>query len=421
VLLLGMPAAAAAHEGVHHAEGSAHVLLTGWTADPATLIPLVIASAWYAAGVRRSIREHRNAAVPPVRIAAFVAGTVVLVLALQSPIDTLGEDLFSIHMIQHLLLMLAAPPLLVLSDCTMVFLRALPLSARKRVGGIWVRGGLHRLYEPVMHPVVVWMAFSAAFVFWHSPGPYQWALDNPAVHILEHLSFFVTSLAFWTIALPPRGHRRRLAHGPTLLFVISTAVLSGLPGALMIFSPRPLYPGHAQGVAHWGLTLMQDQQLAGLIMWIPAGGAYVAVAGIVFLQWLRESESRAVRLARRAAPLIVLMTLAGLILTGCNDSKASGIVNFGGDANRGARLIAQYGCGHCHTIPNIIHADGNVGPPLQRVGTRTYIAGVLNNTPDNMSLWIESPQKVVPGNAMPAMGIPHQDARDITAYLYTLK
>jgi cytochrome c len=113
--------------------------------------------------------------------------------------------------------------------------------------------------------------------------------------------------------------------------------------------------------------------------------------------------------------------LLGFVLTACDQGEAAGPVNFAGDARRGSQLIGQYGCGGCHDIPGIAGANGNVGPPLHRIGTRTYLAGFVRNSPENMTFWIREPQKVLPGNAMPSMGIPQNDARDITAYLYTLK
>ena len=116
-----------------------------------------------------------------------------------------------------------------------------------------------------------------------------------------------------------------------------------------------------------------------------------------------------------------LFVTAAVLVASCSQEKNDSIPNFGGDAKHGAALVARYGCGQCHDIPQITNANGNVGPPLHRIGTRTYIAGVLNNSPDNLALWIENPQAVVPGNAMPNMGISHQDSRDITAFLYTLK
>lgn len=120
-----------------------------------------------------------------------------------------------------------------------------------------------------------------------------------------------------------------------------------------------------------------------------------------------------------ADSLLVLLLTA--MLAGCEQGKATSADNFSGDPKQGADLVRNYGCGGCHTIPGIAGADGNVGPPLNRVGTRTYIAGFLHNSPDNMAFWIENPQKVLPGNAMPQMGIPAADARHIAAFLSTLK
>jgi cytochrome c2 len=116
-----------------------------------------------------------------------------------------------------------------------------------------------------------------------------------------------------------------------------------------------------------------------------------------------------------AAALLAMATAA------CEQGRAAGPDNFEGDARRGANLVEQYQCGACHDIPGIAGADGNVGPPLRRIGTRTYIAGFIRNSPDTMADWIEDPQRALPGNAMPTIGISQQDARDIAAFLYTLK
>ena len=117
----------------------------------------------------------------------------------------------------------------------------------------------------------------------------------------------------------------------------------------------------------------------------------------------------------------LIAALLALPAVACDNGKAAGPDNFVGDTRRGADLVKQYQCGSCHDIPGIASADGNVGPPLHRIGTRTYIAGYIQNSPDNMADWIEDPQRALPGNAMPRMGIPQKDARDIAAFLYTLK
>jgi cytochrome c len=124
--------------------------------------------------------------------------------------------------------------------------------------------------------------------------------------------------------------------------------------------------------------------------------------------------------AKPVVPLLIIPMLA-VALSGCGKSKAAGPDNFNGDPQRGAELVKNYGCGGCHDIPGIANAEGNVGPPLHRIATRTYIAGFLRNSPENMAFWIQDPQRVLPGNAMPQMGIPPNDARDIAAFLYTLR
>jgi cytochrome c2 len=109
-----------------------------------------------------------------------------------------------------------------------------------------------------------------------------------------------------------------------------------------------------------------------------------------------------------------------LALTACDQDEPK-VSDFGGDTRRGAALVAELGCGSCHTIPGIREARGRVGPPLDNIGERTIVAGLLPNTPDNLMRWLETPQSVVPGNAMPNMGLSDHDARDVAAYLYTLR
>jgi cytochrome c len=125
--------------------------------------------------------------------------------------------------------------------------------------------------------------------------------------------------------------------------------------------------------------------------------------------------------AVRALLLLLALACASLLLAGCDAKSEQGPPNFSGDPKRGKALIKQYGCGGCHLIPQIADAKGNVGPPLLHVGTRSYLAGFISNSPENMARWIQNPQKALPGNAMPQMGVSPQDSRDITAFLYTLK
>jgi cytochrome c2 len=322
-------------------------------------------------------------------------------------------------MLQHLLLIMVAAPLIAIGRPALVFLWAWPRAGRRLMGRIWAGLGLRRGVGGLMHPLVVWLLFSGIFVFWHFPRPYSWAFDNEAVHAAEHISFFVTALMFWTIVFEPDGHRR-LGYGPTLIFVTTTAVLSSLPGALMVLASEPLYRVHAAGVAAWHMTLLEDQQIAGVIMWIPAGSVYLAATCFIFVKWIAESD-RPLVLPRARSVLLPVLLLVVPFLSGCKDHGSQAIASSLGNPKRGIALIRKFGCGSCHTIPGVENADGVVGPPLIQVGRRIYIAGVLRNTPDNMVRWLRNPQAVVPGNAMPDMMITQPDAKDIAAYLYTLR
>jgi len=406
---------ASAHTG--HAEPALH-----WNFEAWVVITLTLASLAYARGWRRM----RGRAIGRTEAWCFAGGILSLILALQSPLDPLGEDLFSAHMAQHLMLMLVAAPLFVRARPLIVFLWAMPRAMRRWFGRWWSRGA-DRVFAVLTSPVSIWLWFCGLFAFWHIPGPYGWALRHEPVHVLEHLCFFVSAFAFWSLVIEPSG-RRRLGYGATLMFVATAAVLSGLPGALMVLTARPFYPMHAAGAARWGLSLIEDQQLAGLIMWIPAGFAYVVAILVLFVAWLRAAERRSEQRLRRAAAAAAGAVLL-LMLPGCEKvedllgllHKGPPPTSFGGDPRRGAKQIVEIGCGACHTIPGISGADALVGPPLDKMGRRVYVAGMLRNTPDNMIAWLRSPQRIVPGNAMPDMQLSDEQARDITAYLYTLK
>jgi putative membrane protein len=167
---------------------------------------------------------------------------------------------------------------------------------------------------------------------------------------------------------------------------------------------------------------MEDQQLAGLIMWVFAGFFYLCVIAWLFMKWLGEADhlDHAPRIIRICPPLVAALAL---MLGGCEAEPQSQtrVAKTYGDPTRGAALIVREGCGGCHVIPGIGNAEGVVGPPLAMVGRRVFIAGVLRNSPEAMILWLQHPQSVVPGNAMPEMNLSDRDAADITAYLMTLQ
>ena len=263
----------------------------GWNWDPWILTMLALAALGYIRGLSRMNRAVRSRIFGWVRCAAFAAGVATLFAALISPLDALDDQLFSAHMVQHLVLMMVAPPLLVAGRPAMAWLWAFRLSTRRAIGRLWIRTGLRTVAHALMAPIVVWLLCTAALWFWHLPGPYGWALASEPVHALEHTCFFLTSLMFWSLVLEPLS-RRRLDYGPALLFVATFGVQNGLLGALLTFAGHPLYVAYLPTTASWGMTPLEDQQLSGLIMWIPASLIHLVTLGILFVAWMHAAERR---------------------------------------------------------------------------------------------------------------------------------
>jgi cytochrome c2 len=226
-------------------------------------------------------------------------------------------------------------------------------------------------------------------------------------------------LFWWTVLERRHG---RLGWPGAVIALFTTAVHTGLLGALLTFSTRLWYPLYAPATAAWGLTPLEDQQLAGLIMWIPGGLAYVIAALALLASWLKEPGRVRPRIPVHVLPMLLLVA----VLTACSHEAGDALSPrqaaqlVGGDAARGRVALRQYGCGACHTVPGVVGADGLVGPPLAGIGGRAYIAGVLTNTPDHMVLWIVNPRGVDSLTAMPITGVGEREARDIATYLYTL-
>ena len=393
--------------------------------EPMAVCCLALPLVWYGLGVWRVAREVGLSRVTTAgRILAFLSGLAVMAVALLSPVDGVGDSLFWMHMVQHLLLTLVGPPLLVAGRPTVVFLWACPRPVRRRLGRLWSGVGLGKPVLALLDPRMVWLVFTANFLVWHLPGPFEFALGHEDIHELEHASFVLTGLMFWSVILAPAPrpgwNRQPIGFGARLLFLIGNGVLTGFPGALMVLAPRALYPIQALRSAEWGLSGLEDQQIAGAIMWVIGGFLYLCAGSWLFMRWLDEADRPVAATLRRAASLAPLLLLS-LSLAGCDDQPAqqqmSGLLPMHGDAQHGIQVMRDIGCGNCHTIPGFSGADGVVGPSLAGIGRRVFLAGVLRNTPANMILWLRTPQAVIPGNAMPNSGLSEKDARDIAVYL----
>ena len=277
---------------IAHAADS-HDLWHSWNLQPLLILGLAIAGGAYAFGVRRLWRDAGTGrGVTRWRVAAYAAGIVALAAALISPLDALGDSVFWGHMLQHLVLIVVAAPLLVAGSPLLPLLWVLDAGPRRRLGLWWNRARfLPGIVAVLTTPLVAWGLHVSTLWAWHLPSAYQAALESETIHAIEHLTFFGTALLFWWVALQPAG-RRRLNRGASVLYVITAGMQGGLLGALLTFAGAPFYPVQSAGAAAWGLTPIEDQQLAGLIMWLPAGLAYLSAAAGLFVAWVHLEEGR---------------------------------------------------------------------------------------------------------------------------------
>ena len=268
-----------------HARGP--VTFSDWEWQPAIVVPLMVSASLYTRGVARLWRDGRHRGVGAWQVVCFALGLLVTALGLLSPLHAISEQLFSAHMVQHELLMVLAAPLLVLGRPIVAMLWALPPGWRLRVGGLAHNQASRSLWTTLTRPVDAWLIHGVTIWIWHLPLLFQATLHSDVVHAAQHVSFVASALLFWwAIIHPPR----RAARGMSIVYLFTTAVHTGVLGALMSFARAPWYSQYASRSVAWGLTPLGDQQVAGMIMWIPASFAYLVAALLIAWRWLGESE-----------------------------------------------------------------------------------------------------------------------------------
>jgi putative membrane protein len=269
-----------------------------WGSDPGVIVSLVallllyaqgLAALWGNGQVGRGIKRWQGG--------CFALGWFSLVAAMVSPLHPLGRVLFTAHMVQHELLMLVAAPLLVLGRPMLVMMASIGRWRRawkflKPVARVERRA--HSLLRKTP-PAAAWIVHALALWIWHLPALFQAAVSNEAVHALQHFCFLGSGLIFWWAII--YGAKKRASYGAGVLYLFTTAAHSGVLGAMLTLGSAPWYPAYESTAPLWGMTALEDQQLGGLIMWIPAGLVYIAAALILFAFWLKESERRAPQLA----------------------------------------------------------------------------------------------------------------------------
>jgi putative membrane protein len=268
------------------------LLFPGW-GETALMTGIALTAALYLLGL---VRLWRSAGVgrgtPAWRAGCFLGGMILLALSLSTPMDRLADRAFSIHMIQHVLLMKVIPPLLLLGEFTPVFLWAVGKETARWTGRTWARS--HRLdafWKGLSNPWSAWLLFTACLWIWHVPAFYQAALKNEQVHALEHASFLASSLLFWWFLV--KNNRDGVTrYGTAVLYLFATLMQESGLGALLTFSSANWYSYYSSFTNPWGLSPLADQQLAGMLMWLPIGALFTFLALYYFGSWLKEIEKR---------------------------------------------------------------------------------------------------------------------------------
>jgi len=285
-LALWLPAAGAVGHDVEAHYTAAEALR--WGAEPWVLFLLALSVLLYGLGLRRLWPRARASRAPLARQTTwFALGWGSLVLALASPIDSAGSFSFAAHMVQHELLMIVAAPLLVLGRPLGVWVWAFPYAWRRRIGAATRNGAVRAAWGSLTRPLNAWLLHFAALWMWHVPATFQAGLASNGIHALQHASFLFSALLFWWAVLGRHGvHNSR---GAAIVYLFTTMMHTGALGALFTMSEQVWYPMYGSKAMAFGLGALEDQQLGGLIMWIPGGLAYVAAGLVLCAHWLGQA------------------------------------------------------------------------------------------------------------------------------------
>ncbi len=296
IALLSLPGAAVAHGGAAPMP-ELPGLFREWTLDPLPLIAMIAAAGAYLGATRRVNRSHPANPQPAHRSWLFLGGLAALSVALLSPIEAYEGSLFSVHMIQHMLLELVAAPLLLAGAPITLALRVASSSVRR-----WLLAVLQsRVVHVVSFPVIAWVLFAAVNWGWHFSALYDQALENQALHYFQHATFLGAALLFWWPIVRADPSPWRLPHPVRLLYLFLALPQNSFLGVALMSAPTVLYPHYVTNPRGWGLSPIEDQALGGGIMWVVGDLFFLAAMMLVVMSWMRHEDRRTERLDRRLA------------------------------------------------------------------------------------------------------------------------
>ena len=265
-------------------------LLTAWHSPVLINLGCVFTLAMYLVGFRRLRRTRPD--FPVWRAWSFAGGIAVLWISLASPLEELADTLLTAHMIEHLLLMAAVPPLVLLGCPTVPLLRGLPAPLRRWTAAPLLRSrALRRVERVVVTPVFAWLALNVTFLLWHIPAAYDYALDHEFVHDLEHVCFLATSLLFWWVLLRPWPSQAKPLGWYAVLYLVGADFVNTLLSALLAFAGRPVYPFYLGHANVWGLDPLTDQTIGASVMWVFGSIAFLVPALALLARQLGSSAA----------------------------------------------------------------------------------------------------------------------------------
>jgi putative copper resistance protein D len=273
-------------------------ILTDWTFEPLPTLGIALALAWWSWAVRRVAAAHPSNPVPRRRTMAFVAGMAAIAVALLSGIDRYDTVLFSIHMIQHVLLALVAAPLIAMAAPITLLLRVASPSTRRR----WILPVLHsRVMRVLAFPVVAWVLFAGVMWVSHFSPLFDAALEDPLIHDVEHALFLGSALLFWWPAMAQDPAPWRMSHPARALYVFLQMPQNTFLAVALLNVTAPLYAHYVTLERAWGPTPLADQQAAAGIMWLVGDAIFLLHILVTLAAWMRTEGRDAVRADRRAA------------------------------------------------------------------------------------------------------------------------
>jgi len=287
----------AAHGAVPAEPPDAATLLLGWSFEPVLVLPLLAAAVVWWRLLGAADRAHPDHPVPALRRWSFLAGLLAIAVALQSGIERYDTTLFSVHMVQHILLTLVAPPLLALGAPVTQLLRAAAPATRAR----WILPVLRsRLVGVLSHPVVAWVVFVSVMWATHFSPLFDLSLEEPLVHDVEHVLYIGSAILFWfpAVALDPAP--RRMGHPGRILYLFLQMPQNSFLAMAILFAAAPLYPHYVTLGSPYGIDALADQRLAAGLMWFVGDVIFLAALLAVLAGWMRSEDRGAAAAERRA-------------------------------------------------------------------------------------------------------------------------